>query len=244
MWPIVLSGPAFWLSFLLYILVEVGSRILARRLYGPPSKEHNAKALDVVGRYPPSFVHALLTAVFMWLKDPLFVAAHSSGYFIADVLVDRDLEYIPHHLSPIFLFEIGFRFLQSQWNGMFAFAICEIGNVFSHAASLLTFRTGKVWEYTTVISFWLSRPLSFVWMMHTYAQDVPLEFRWSTGGMLMLAFLVWSYGQNLYWMIKMLLPQKPADETGDSNTVKSTTTDRVAPPSPKKANGKLAKKAA
>src|SRR5947208_14621192 len=90
---------------------------------------------SVMARYPASWLHAVLSVSFSIVaiceaNDVVdapkitfwFVIMHSFGYFISDILVDRDPVYVAHHLAPMVAVEILVRyhgsFYHAIWFGM------------------------------------------------------------------------------------------------------------------------------
>jgi hypothetical protein len=233
LYPLIWRPTSFfyWLAF--FFALSIGSRVFARWRYLPSQK----KARDVWGRYPASWVHAIGAVLYaVIIGDPLTSAAFSSGYFIADMIVDRDVEYIFHHISPMISMEAGLR-LCNPIHGAWAFAMIEFGNVFAHSAALLTLRSGPLFHKINVASFWISRPLSFIPGFQLWSVDMNPETRWSWIGLALLGSMLFSYAQNLRWMLKMI-QKRPAKlnktangdtSDSDSDTAKTETEARVSP---------------
>ena len=60
--PIIWRHRVHWIMFAFYVVIEVVSRIVARRLF-PTDSKLDVKRRDVIGRYPPSWVHAVICSL-------------------------------------------------------------------------------------------------------------------------------------------------------------------------------------
>jgi hypothetical protein len=61
-------------------------------------------------------------------------------------IVDRDPDYILHHVGPLITSECVLRLGGQFWHTMRAGWIMEYGNVVAHTAALFTFRKGPVFH--------------------------------------------------------------------------------------------------
>jgi hypothetical protein len=170
------------------------------------------KHRDVFGRWTPSWIHAFLCT----LGCALFyfeviaadaVMAHTCGYFLADMVVDRDPEYIVHHFAPVFACEVLLRISPAIRFGLYALGIVEGGNVVQHTASIATSRTGRLFHRTVAIVLWTSRPLSWYAGFMTWYADVPEVSRYSWTGLGVLAAVLVTYAINMRWMVNVLKPR-------------------------------------
>jgi len=136
---------------------------------------------------------------------------HSLGYFLGDLVVDRDPDYILHHVGPILhsecMLQVGAKF----WHTMRAGWIMEAGNVVAHTAAVLTFRKGPVFHKINTWSFWISRPASYYDGFMAWYSDIPEERRWTLMGIIPLLGILGVYYSNTKWMMAMCRkrPAKP-----------------------------------
>jgi hypothetical protein len=171
------------------------------------------KRRDVCGRWWPSWIHAFVCTVgcvlfYFELVPFMPVAAHTVAYFLADVVVDRDPEYVVHHLAPIVCAEALLRVTPVPCYGIYAIGVVEAGNVVQHTASLLTARSGSAFHATVKWVLWTSRPLSWYPAFMVWYRDVPVELRWSVAGLCVLCAVLAIYKINIGWQLDVLKPRK------------------------------------
>lgn len=77
---------------------------------------------------------------------------------------------------------------------------CEAGNVIAHSWSLLSLRSGKLFHAVNTISFWVSRPISFIFAYKVWMVDLPVETRFTPIGFALLASILATVLINARWM--------------------------------------------
>lgn len=223
----VLGRRVFLVSLMFYIIIGIGARVVSRRIWKKDNEEaataggfisENRKR-ETFGRWTPSLIHATLASVFATIagfgllsSDIISnedVIMHSLGYFIGDLVVDRDPEYFAHHVGPLLHCECMLRLGALFWHTMRAGWIMEYGNVVAHSAALITWRKGKTWHLINTWSFWISRPLSYYDGFMAWFRDIPEEKRWTLLGIIPLIGIIGVYYSNTKWMIKMCRPRPP-----------------------------------
>ena len=182
-----------------------------------PSEEQQLKEAHTMCRYLPSWIHACLSVYFGvvaiangngWVDAPLityyFVALHSFGYFLADIIVDRDPIYVPHHLIPLLFTEVMLRYHGSLYHAVWLGVLCEIGNVICHATALYCRSIGHryyLWSFKVV--YGITRSLSMVAGVLIVHCDVPNEALWSVGPYIALCVLA-LYCSNAFAVFAVL----------------------------------------
>jgi len=225
--PIVFTKPVFLWSFVFYVVIGLSFRQLVKliwparkRLHNEPSTpadELNFRKRDTVGRWMPSLIHAILatasatlaaytSGVLVSNED---VIMHSLGYFMGDLVVDRDPGYIVHHVGPVIHAEVMCRLGAHFWHTMRAGWIMEAGNVVAHSAAVLTYRRGPTFHLINTISFWISRPASYYDGFMAWYSDIPASVRFTWLGLIPLISILGVYHSNTMWMIKMCKKRPP-----------------------------------
>jgi len=238
----VLGKRVFLLSVAFYVIIGVGARIVSKRIWsGDNEVEAEEKGFisenrkrETFGRWTPSLVHATLASICATIAGLGLMSSniisnedvimHSLGYFIGDLIVDRDPEYFAHHVGPLLHCECMLRLGALFWHTMRAGWIMEIGNVVAHSAALITWRKGKTWHSINTWSFWISRPLSYYDGFMAWYRDIPEEKRWTLLGIIPLIGILGVYYSNTKWMIKMCRPrqQKKTHKKVDAAKVEVT----------------------
>jgi len=250
--PLVFLEPVFLWSFAFYVVTGLGFRALVLRVWPPrilkdgepktPADILDFKKRDSVGRWSPSLIHASIASVICTLAGFSLVSEsvisnqdvimHSLGYFMGDLVVDRDPGYVVHHVGPVIHAEVMLRLGAHFWHTMRAGWIMEYGNVVAHSAAVLTFRTGKTFHLINTWSFWISRPLSYYDGFMAWYSDVPSHVRFTWLGLIPLISIIGVYHSNTMWMIKMCKkrPPKPTPEVTKQpeDTANDTETDTSA----------------
>jgi hypothetical protein len=242
--PALLSEPVFIWSLIFYIVISIVSREIVKRIWvGDNDAEaeaggfaSNSRKRDTVGRWVPSLIHATVASLSATVA--VFVAGsgitneevamHSLGYFLGDLIVDRDPDYFLHHVGPLIHGECMLRLGAKYWHTMRAGWIMEVGNVVAHTAAVLTYRKGPVFHKINTWSFWLSRPLSYYDGFMAWYADIPESRRWTLMGIIPLIGILGVYYSNTKWMIQMCRKRKPkvsAATTKPSLTVKDATSN-------------------
>jgi hypothetical protein len=240
----VLGKRVFLASWLFYVVIGIGARIVAQKIWTRDNEEEaNEKGFisenrkrETFGRWTPSLIHATLASVMATIAGLGLMSTdiisnedvimHSLGYFIGDLVVDRDPEYFAHHVGPLLHCECMLRLGALFWHTMRAGWIMEYGNVVAHSAALITWRKGKTWHLINTWSFWISRPLSYYDGFMAWYRDIPEEKRWTLLGIIPLIGILGVYYSNTKWMIKMCRT-RPPKKTGKKVVVpddKSLTT--------------------
>jgi len=238
--PMVLSRNVFLISVVFYIVISIISRAIANRIWsGDNDKEAEAAGVasqrrkrDTVGRWVPSLIHASIAtitatcAVFSLLPESLLsnedVIMHSLGYFLGDLLVDRDPDYILHHIGPILHSECMLRVGAQFWHAMRAGWIMEGGNVIAHTAAVLTFRKGSLFHRINTWSFWISRPASYYDGLMAWYADIPAINRWTWLGVIPLLGVIGVYYSNTKWMFAMCRTRKPKAKISSNSTTSTS----------------------
>jgi len=198
--------PSF--SFLFYIVLGISTRTIAAIVW---HREEDKKVREIFGRYIPSLVHASFSVFWIFVPemfgggdDMYNMYGNSGGYFIGDMLIDQDPEYVLHHIAPILWGEAIFRTGSDMYHSMRCIQIVEAGNVVAHTAALITHRSGPYFHKINTISFWISRPLSMPDGFLAWYVGVPLENRYRPFGLILLAMFVLTFYINGKWMLKMV----------------------------------------
>jgi len=229
--PRVFLEQVFLYSFVFYVIIGLFARWIVKKVW-PGKDAFSMRKKDSVGRWSPSLVHALiatLTATCAGLElvpaDVISnqdVIMHSLGYFMGDLVVDHDPDYIVHHVGPVVHAEVMLRLGAQFWHCMRAGWIMEAGNVVAHTAAVLTFRRGPVFHAINTWSFWISRPASYYDGFMAWFSDVPAEVRFTWLGMIPLISILGVYHANTKWMIQMCRarPQAPTQYGPDGEVIK------------------------
>jgi hypothetical protein len=242
----VLSRRVFLCSLAFYVVIGVGARIVAKRIWtGDNEEEANEKGFvsdnrkrETFGRWTPSLIHATIASIIATIAGLGLMSSdiisnedvimHSLGYFIGDLIVDRDPEYFAHHVGPLLHCECMLRLGALFWHTMRAGWIMEYGNVVAHSAALITMRKGRTWHLINKWSFWISRPLSYYDGFMAWYRDIPEEKRWTLLGIIPLIGILGVYYSNTKWMIKMCKSRPPKKPTGGKTAPKVI--DGTTPP--------------
>jgi hypothetical protein len=157
-------------------------------------KEFSHRHEEVLARFPPSWIHAVLSVTFGTLAllqandkidAPYFtfymVMMHSFGYFMADVLIDRDSLFFVHHAVPIIFAELMLRYNGSFYHAVWFGIICELGNVVAHGCAICFLKAEFFYVKVFKIAYGITRPLSVVFAVLIFTCDIPLQFRWTVG---------------------------------------------------------------
>ena len=125
------------------------------------------------------------------------VLTHSFGYMLADMVVDRDPVYVPHHLGTLLFGELALR-LGASFEMAVVFAVlCEAANVRMHAEALRRLSTADP-AYCRSVSFalGLSRVASLVPALLSATCDGrdPYRVQFALGTLACAACI---YGSNL-----------------------------------------------
>jgi hypothetical protein len=253
--PMVLSRNVFIISFVFYVVISVLSRATVKRIWvGNNDKEAEAggfasqtRKRDTVGRWTPSLIHAAVAtitatcATFGLLPQNVLcnedVIMHSLGYFLGDLLVDRDPDYIMHHVGPILHSECMLRLGAQFWHAMRAGYIMEAGNVIAHTAAVLTFRKGTLFHKLNTWSFWISRPASYYDGFMAWYTDIPASGRWTIMGVIPLLGILGVYFSNTKWMIAMCRTRRPKPRSSLSTSAVPATAQLSRGGSAKLLNG-------
>jgi hypothetical protein len=225
--PLVFLKPVFLWSFVFYVIVGVACRGIVKRIWTGEDKLSLRKR-DTIGRWTPSLIHALIAtttasaACFGFIAPEVFsnedVIMHSLGYFMGDLIVDRDPGYVVHHVGPVLHAEVMLRLGAHFWHTMRAGLIMEAGNVVAHSAAVLTFRRGKMFHMFNTWSFWISRPASYYDGFMAWYSDVPSHVRFTWLGLIPLISILGIYHANTKWMIKMCRTRKrPATDAASED---------------------------
>jgi len=225
--PLLLSRNVFLYSLVFYIVISIISRQIVKAVW-PGNNNAEAEAggfisqhrkRDTVGRWTPSLIHATLATIgatcagLSLIPESIVsnedVIMHSLGYFLGDLLVDRDPDYILHHVGPLLHSECMLRVGAKFWHTMRAGWIMEGGNVVAHTAAVLTFRKGPVFHKINTWSFWISRPASYYDGFMAWYADIPESLRWTLLGVIPLIGIVGVYYSNTKWMFQMCRTRKP-----------------------------------
>eukprot|EP01124_Arcella_intermedia_P012748 TRINITY_DN1910_c0_g1_i1.p1 TRINITY_DN1910_c0_g1~~TRINITY_DN1910_c0_g1_i1.p1 ORF type:complete len:257 (+),score=20.09 TRINITY_DN1910_c0_g1_i1:76-846(+) len=213
--PMVAQLEMFWWGLLFHTAVGLIPRAFALYMW-PSNSPYHLRKRDVVGRYTPSLVHAFVSAFWNWIVPPQYSAGYinlmfnSGGYFIADMVIDHDPDYIIHHLAPLFWGECLMRTNTVFFYSILCIRTVELGNVFAHTAAIATNRSGKLFHRVNTLSFWISRPLSMIPGFLAWTHDIPDEDRFGFWGLMVLLCFVVTFYINGKWMIKMITP-RPKD---------------------------------
>jgi len=264
--PLILLMPSVQISTVFYILLEITTRTIASYLY--PKKisstlmtekeiereAENDKTRETIGRYTPSLIHSYIcTGLYLLLvfsEDyglnkmliEQWMMGHTFGYFIGDMIVDRDPDYFLHHIAPLIHGEILLRagaynyFFHSGVFSLYHSARClafiEIGNMISHTVAMGTNRTGHIYHFFLVASLWISRPVSLYDGFHSWLTDLPEENKYQPYGLILLFCITLTYAINLGWMYKMFVAIKHAMSgapTTSTNEKKSIADENISP---------------
>jgi len=228
---------------LFYTFAGVASRIIVKYVW-PGDNDQEAEIAgvvpqsrkrDAVGRWMPSLIHALGASISATLAGLAIVPEnvcsnedvimHSLGYFLADLIVDRDPDYIMHHVGPLLHSECMLRVGAKFWHTMRAGWIMEYGNVFAHTAAVLTYRKGPVFHKINTWSFWISRPLSYYDGFMAWYADIPVVNRWTLLGVIPLIGIIGVYYSNTKWMMQMCKKRKPQPKKSHSNGTSSASSN-------------------
>jgi len=239
--------PVFLWSCLFYVVIGLGFRQLVKFIWPPrkrntnepstPQDDLNFRKRDTVGRWMPSLIHATVAAVSATLaaytSGTLIsnedVIMHSLGYFMGDLVVDRDPGYIVHHVGPVIHAEVMLRLGAHFWHTMRAGWIMEAGNVVAHTAAVLTFRRGPTFHLINTVSFWISRPASYYDGFMAWYSDIPASVRYTWLGLIPLISILGVYHSNTMWMIKMCKkrPPKPTAKPVDASAAVTSSSASV-----------------
>jgi len=208
--PYVFLKTIFLWSLVFYTVVGIACRVIVKRVWPGDDPLSNRKR-DTLGRWTPSLIHATIAAVTGALAiagnhdifDNEGVIMHSLGYFLGDLIVDRDPGYVVHHLGPIMHAEVLLRLGAGFWHTMKAGWWCEMGNVVAHSAAVFTFRRGTTFHTINTLSFWISRPASYYDGFMAWYADLPAASRWTWLGLIPLISILGIYHANTKWMIQM-----------------------------------------
>jgi len=245
--PALLSRPVFLYCLVFYIVISIASREIVKRIWvGDNDAEaeaggfvSNSRKRDTVGRWVPSLIHATVASISCTLAGfslvPESVVSnedaimHSLGYFLGDLIVDRDPDYILHHVGPLLHSECMLRLGAKFWHTMRAGWIMEVGNVVAHSAAVLTFRKGPVFHKINTWSFWISRPLSYYDGFMAWYADIPEAGRWTWMGIIPLIGILGVYYSNTKWMAQMCRKRKPkvSAATAKPSLAKATVKDET-----------------
>jgi len=184
---------------------------------------------EVFGRYIPSLVHASLSAFWDFVPECLGggdsfynLFGNSAGYFLADMIVDQDPAYYPHHIAPLLWGEAILRCGANIHHSVRCIRFNEAGNVIAHTAAILTGRSGKLFHVINTLSFWISRPLSMPDGFWAWYIDVPPEQQYTPFGLVLLASFFVTFYINGKWMIKMITPREKKDRKVSEEKEKTT----------------------
>jgi len=189
-----------------------------------------ANKRETIGRYTPSWIHAFLCGLLFFLLQfstrwgldqrllEMWMMGQTFGYFIGDMLVDQDSAYFLHHIAPLIHGEIllragAFEYFFSPtgtvasnlYHASRCLGIIELGNLVSHTAAILTFRTGHIYHFFLASSMWISRPASVYYGFSSWSSDLSEATRYSTVGLVLLASITLTYLVNLRWMHMMVM---------------------------------------
>jgi hypothetical protein len=219
--------PVFLWSFVFYVVIGLGFRQLVKVIWparkrkadepSTPQDDLNFRKRDTVGRWMPSLIHATAATVSATLAAYFGgslitnedVIMHSLGYFMGDLVVDRDPGYIVHHVGPVIHAEVMLRLGAHFWHTMRAGWIMEAGNIVAHSAAVLTFRRGSTFHLINTVSFWISRPASYYDGFMAWYSDIPASVRYTWLGLIPLISILGVYHSNTMWMIKMCKRRAP-----------------------------------
>ena len=214
--PVVLSNTAIWTWFFFYASLTLIMARLSRRMFPIVAVEVKERSMEKLGRrdvwarYTASWIHAVLSSLFSIVAilnankivdAPLctfyFVIMHSYGYFIADSLVLMDRLFYIHHLTPLIFGEVMLRIGGSFYHAIWFGLLCELGNVLCHFTALLYLSTSEVYLRVFKWAYGITRPASFVAAVLIWICDVPVQYRYTYGFVVIGCFLM-IYGSNLF----------------------------------------------
>jgi len=239
--PIIFNFKDTWGFVVMYFIIGITQRIIAKRVAPPLTEEQKTKLskheislytkiFDTWSRWPISLVNAYLcvTLYLMWyfgICSEKLVLGNINGYFLADAIVDQDLEYAFHHLSPMLMCSILFNLKAKFDNSLHLMFFVECGNVFAHTAAFIYYRSGPKFHKINTISFWISRPLGFYPAYAMIINDVPREFRFSILFPILVLGVSLSWAQQIGWMLKMIKPREKKEDEKTINKINKETTD-------------------
>jgi hypothetical protein len=182
-----------------------------------PSEQQQLKEAYIMCRYLPSWLHACLSVYFGtvallngngMVDAPLityyFVALHSFGYFVADIIVDRDVVYVPHHLIPLIFTEVMLRYHGSLYHAVWLGVLCELGNVICHGTALYCRSIAHpLYTRTFKVVYAITRSLSMVAGIFIVHCDIPNECLWAVGPYIALCIFA-LYCSNAFAVIAVL----------------------------------------
>ena len=204
--PWIFSLKRFYLFFLINFIVGVLSRKVGLILY-PVTDNISKKKCETFQRWTPSLFHAII-GVFGYTcgLSLLDITCHSCGYMVADLIIDRDIEYLPHHGGVLIVLNLQLRMNNICYNSYYGYWWMELGNVVAHSAALITHRSGPNFHIINTLAFWTSRCIPFRNGLLMWYEDVLDEYKYNLG-LLVIAGVLFIYISNYRWMIKMISPR-------------------------------------
>jgi len=169
---------------------------------------------EAISRYFPSWVHACGAVMYSALAmvdthrrasgvdvidcygyTQWQAMAHSFGYFIADMIMDRDPVYYSHHLGPLIYAEFMLRVGGSFYHAVMFGLICEAGNVICHTCAIYTKTMGITYPYVFAFTHFFSRAGSFIVAVLIVACDIPIGYGWVNAVAIICVLMIW--GSNI-----------------------------------------------
>jgi len=217
---------------------------------------------ETIGRYTPSWIHSFIcVSLYGYLlihqSDigidnrrvlEQWILGNSFGYFIGDMIVDRDPAYYLHHIAPIIHGEIllragGYEYFfgstavsgSALYHGGRCLAIIEFGNLISHTAAFLTFRTGSVYHFFLASSLYISRICSMYDGFQSWNSDLG-EKKYSAPGLVLLASITLTYMVNIRWMYMMVVAFFSKSYLNNNNTIATSSSTTTPNPNTKLVN--------